>query len=636
MINSLKTIAVFGSNFSGIYRYSLTKAFDKAAAEIGMNLVYINFIGRAGSYADHEFDLLDHIVLDRFDGIVYDGEGYDLPNMADAIIEKLRTAKCPVVSISTFVEGFLNVRFDDLYGFRQVVEHFLDHHKFTKIGYMSGLPSHPDAIGRREEFRRIMRERGLPEDGVGTFIGDFWFEKGKEAVDYFLSLPERPEAIVCANDYMAISLVTEFKKRGFRIPEDFAISGFDGTADGQVRMLPHLTTASREQYTLAVNVLTALNKLIDGEETDTNIVVRAKPIISHSCGCRKLDYRMESCQIDEAYDFTREINYHLLDTEASLLRLNQVDSLEKMEGVFKHLGRNFGDYFSFFLMLYVDSEGRLSCDSDFTEPSGRFTPVIWIDRKDEYIRPEGCLERGDIIPAANSDTPHSYFLTAVHTPEHIFGYSAIEMNNDGRSREFFILWLMILASALENLQKNDRINKLIGSLENKSLSDDLTGMLNRRGFYDNAKKALRKARGGTVCTFVIDMDGLKKINDAYGHHEGDDAIKTEAAMISACCTNGEIAARTGGDEFYIFASNYSEKKAQEFKMRLWAMTEEYNAGSGKPYKIGLSCGHCTAPGKNAILDELLKISDQRMYEQKKKKKLNVRLNSQGNVDLFGE
>ena len=67
MINSLKTIAVFGSNFTGIYRYPLTKAFDKAAGEIGMNLVYINYIGRVGTsyvqYGEYEFDLLKNIEI---------------------------------------------------------------------------------------------------------------------------------------------------------------------------------------------------------------------------------------------------------------------------------------------------------------------------------------------------------------------------------------------------------------------------------------------------------------------------------------------------------------------------------------------------------------------------------------------
>ena len=624
MINSLKTIAVFGSNFTGIYRYPLTKAFDKAAGEIGMNLVYINYIGRVGTsyvqYGEYEFDLLKNIEVDQFDGIIYDGEGYNDKRLAVAAIEKLRGVKCPVISISSYVEGFHNVRFDDLYGFRLLVEHFLDHHHFTKIGFMSGYLTHPDARGRLKEFRAIMREHGLPEDGVGMFEGDFWFNKGEQAADYFLSLPERPEAIVCANDYMALSLITAFKKRGISIPEDIAISGFDGTADGQETMLPHLTTATREQYALAKSVLTAMEKLIEGDESASDICVRSSPIYSHSCGCLKLDYRKESEKIDDMYHLIRGINYHVLDAEAAVIRLDQADSLEKMQTIFNELAVNFGSFRSFFLMLYADDEGRLSCNSDFTSSSGRLKPVMWLDHDDEYIRPEGLLEKGYLIPQSSSERSHSYLLTSIHTSEHCFGFATIEMDNDGRSREFYVMWLVLLGMTLETLYKNDRISKLIDSLESKSFRDDLTGLYNRRGFYKMSQDELNAAENVTVCTFIIDMDGLKRINDGYGHYEGDNAIKALARMISLCCENGEVAGRTGGDEFSVFAVDYPEEKAQQFIRRLQSMAQSYNETSTKPYQLSVSCGYSTAPSDKAEIDELLKISDSRMYKEKSRKK----------------
>ena len=89
---------------------------------------------------------------------------------------------------------------------------------------------------------------------------------------------------------------------------------------------------------------------------------------------------------------------------------------------------------------------------------------------------------------------------------------------------------------------------------------------------------------------VIDMDGLKHINDDYGHYEGDRAIKSAAEIINQCCDSGEIAGRAGGDEFYIFAPRYSQKQLDRFIERLKSALERHNRHSNKPYNIELSYG----------------------------------------------
>ena len=109
------------------------------------------------------------------------------------------------------------------------------------------------------------------------------------------------------------------------------------------------------------------------------------------------------------------------------------------------------------------------------------------------------------------------------------------------------------------------------------------------------------------------------INDVHGHYEGDIAIKAAARIITACCGKGGICARTGGDEFSVFIRDCDDEKAQDMMKRLSEMTDGYNAGSGRPYRLSMSCGSCSAPAASAEIDELLKVSDARMYEQKSQK-----------------
>lgn len=626
MINLRKTIAIFGCCYTSRYRVSLSHAFNTAAKELGVNLVYINFLGNIGNkniqYGLYEFDLLDYIDLSQFDGIIYDGEGYNVEGMAEKVICALKNATCPIVSISNHVDGFYNLVFDDAYGQRMLIEHFLDFHHFTKIGYMAGYLTHPDAQLRLKVFQESMKAHGLPENGVGVFEGDFWFLKGKEAADYFLSLPERPEAIVCANDYMAIALTAELRMHGIRVPEDIAVCGYDGTIEGR-EYLPHLTSATRERMDIA---RASLKLLLDycsnpKQEFSKQIYIQPRPIYSQSCGCAKVDYIAEAENINHVYDLSRELLHNLYDAESSLLNLNRVEDGQNLSEVFRKNAENFGSYASFFLMMHIDQNGRLSHNSEYTYPSGNFEPLIWIDNHGEYQREAEKFSRSQLVPHSFSETPHIYYIMSVHCAERVFGYSLVEMEEREIFNEYYNMWMLNLAVTLEQLLKNDRIKKLIGTLEELSIRDSLTGMLNRRGFDECSRDAINEIdTEQLVCTMVIDMDGLKHINDVYGHHEGDRAIKAAADIITACCESGEIAGRAGGDEFYVFAKDYTEQKQQRFVENLRANIAHFNEVSHKPYQLDMSYGtFLTMTDGTGRLDDFLRISDSRMYEQKQSK-----------------
>ncbi len=622
MCKKRKKIAIFGCTFTSRYRKDLCRTFNIAAEEMNVDLYYFNSRGKIGYkkplYNTFEYDFLDYIDLSAFDGIVFDGEGYDVEGIADKVLRKLRCADRPIVSISSQVEGVYNIDFQDHNGIRMIIEHFINVHHFTKIGFMSGYLTHPDAQIRLEEFRSVMREHGMPEDGAGIFEGDFWFNKGNEAADYFLSLPERPEVIVCANDYMAIALSKALKMRGLKIPRDIAVSGFDGTVEG-MDYLPSITSATRERRDIATKTIQILVDLSEGRSVDDiDLHICPKIIVGQSCGCVPLNYEEEAENINRMYEQQQNIFFNMYDAESSILKLNMVDNVRNLETTFYENSYNFGEYNAFFMMMHIDKNRRPSYDSDYTSPSGNFIPAVWIDKNNDYV---GCgrqLNCASLVPEPASDRSHFYYIMSVQCAERAFGYTVIEMSGKDIFNEFYNVWLLNIAITLETILKNDSIKKLIKKLENLSKRDDLTGMLNRRGFDDLARDAISGLREKkTVCTMVIDMDGLKYINDKYGHYEGDRAIKTVADILIRCCDSGEIAGRMGGDEFYIIAIDYTETQLKRFLDRLNTYVGEFNAKKDKPYLIDVSFGTCMDE-INSIgrLDELLKISDERMYNQK--------------------
>lgn len=617
-----KRIAVFGCSLTSRYKRGLCRALNIAAEELDVDLFYFNTFGKLRSITsvaeDQESGFLDYVDLDQFDGIVFDGEGYNIEGMAERVESKLRTAKCPVISISSHIEGFYNIEFDDAGGLREMVEHLINHHHFTRIAFMSGYLSHPDAQTRLAEFRSVMKDHGFPEDGVGMFEGDFWYNKGVEAAHFFLTLPERPEAIVCANDYMAISLINALRQEGINVPQDVVVTGYDGTTEGK-EILPNLSSVTRERMDIAYKALQFLNDLADGGNASMHdLCVSPKPIYSQSCGCAPLEYQHVLETIDRLHDEKRMLSTAINISESAMVKLNKVDNVRQMETIFAEDSVNFGEYLSFFMMVHVDSEGKPAYDSEFTSPSGRFVPVIWVDKNKEYTNSPHSFTPSSLIPQSGSDRCHVYYIMVANHNKKIFGYTVVEMKDKDIFDEFHNVWIHNLSLTLNTLYQNDQIGKLISKLEGLSTTDGLTGMLNRRGFDDMTRKVISGFREShSVCAIVLDMDGLKQINDEFGHLEGDRAIRALSVIIQRACVAGEIAGRTGGDEFCIFAPDYSEARLDRFIEHLRRYTDEYNDANNNGYKLDFSCGsYMTDMDSFGKLEEFLKVADAKMYEQK--------------------
>ena len=159
-------------------------------------------------------------------------------------------------------------------------------------------------------------------------------------------------------------------------------------------------------------------------------------------------------------------------------------------------------------------------------------------------------------------------------------------------------------------------------LQTMSVRDAMTGAYNRRGMYTKYKEMLAQAKeDDALFVGVVDMDGLKYINDNYGHKEGDFAIQRLAGVIRDCSHDDSVCARFGGDEFVIFDSDITEADADDMKRRFDANMENINHIISKPYTLSASLGSiiCT-PSETDTLYSLITKADELMYEVKRNKK----------------
>lgn len=152
-----------------------------------------------------------------------------------------------------------------------------------------------------------------------------------------------------------------------------------------------------------------------------------------------------------------------------------------------------------------------------------------------------------------------------------------------------------------------------------ALTDDLTCLYNRRGFFAAAVQQLKLAsrKEQSLLLLYCDVDNLKKINDSYGHREGDLALIRTADALEQAFRDSDILARLGGDEFVVLASEASTQSQEVLLRRLEKNLRKSNANESR-YKLSLSVGVARFDPKRAIsLGELMAQADEAMYEQKR-------------------
>ncbi|MCF6149158.1 MAG: diguanylate cyclase [Candidatus Kuenenia sp.] len=162
--------------------------------------------------------------------------------------------------------------------------------------------------------------------------------------------------------------------------------------------------------------------------------------------------------------------------------------------------------------------------------------------------------------------------------------------------------------------------KQAAELHEITLFDELTGLRNRRGFFLIAEQQLKiaKRKKQPVLLIMIDVDGLKYINDTYGHKEGDVMLKELAAIIKKMFRESDVVARIGGDEFIVFSVESEENDADDLERRFQDNIDDFNSRTGYPFQLMASIGKffCKV-GENSTIDELLDKADKIMYEKKR-------------------
>jgi diguanylate cyclase (GGDEF)-like protein/PAS domain S-box-containing protein len=157
-------------------------------------------------------------------------------------------------------------------------------------------------------------------------------------------------------------------------------------------------------------------------------------------------------------------------------------------------------------------------------------------------------------------------------------------------------------------------------LEAMALTDQLTDLYNRRGFFTLATREVKRAERSRqgLLLFFADLDGLKDINDRLGHEEGDHALIAAAKILTRTFRVSDIISRIGGDEFAILVIDADEAMMEKLLLRFYRLINNYNARKAASFKLAISIGYAFYdPLKPTTLDEMISTADAMMYKMKK-------------------
>jgi diguanylate cyclase len=185
------------------------------------------------------------------------------------------------------------------------------------------------------------------------------------------------------------------------------------------------------------------------------------------------------------------------------------------------------------------------------------------------------------------------------------------------ARDVCVLELMseLIAAAMFYAARNET-----NALYHQATHDSLTGLANRSLFFDRLRHRVLPGRRqiDPLGILVIDMDGLKHVNDSYGHRAGDAAIREMALRISRIPRKSDLVARLGGDEFGVILSEVSDR------IDLIAIVERVSQETDQPFRfegrtldLTASIGHARYPEDGKDVDALLEVADRSMYEMKR-------------------
>lgn len=625
-----RKIAVFANGWSNEYLEVVLEGVKKRVREDNIDLfIFANYSsGNEGTPENiGECSIFRLPNIWEFDGVLIMGNTINMMQEREYLREQIMYHNVPAISLEYEMEGIPYIGTDTYQGIFQLILHVLEEHHAHNFMFMSGPENNQESNNRKKAVEDALETAGLVLKEENIIASDWSYFTAFEAIRKYVQEHETlPDAIVCANDEMAIGVCSALDYMGIRVPGDVIVTGCDCLVKGQ-DFFPILSTVGREWDKIGYKGADLLLSRINGFGIKERTVLQSKAVFGESCGCSvsrsRAARRLRS--ITGSYRIQREdsVNeWQLRYLDELFSKRNSVEDLKaSMKKVFQDKHAFEGPDFTLCIVeAYFEEKEAIE-----ELPPGELSTKmeVYVNLVDGKAVPTEKFVTKKLLPYydANSTETHVYLFVPLHVKEDAIGYVVQKDNLIRLYDQSLYIWLRRVSQDMERVNQNIRLEGLNKRLKEVSITDGLTGLRNRTGFDVLALPYLQKCQqqGKNSAIVFADVNRMKMINDKYGHLQGDLALCTVAEAIKNTLPNNWIAVRYGGDEFIMVGECEDMDEAECIRQKLGVELDYLKKRRKLLFGLSVSLGAVVMePGEQQDLEEYLRKADEAMYIAKQK------------------
>ena len=628
-----KNIAVLMTALDTDGQAEILKGIELCGKSNGCNVAV--FVWFTGIYEKerHNFGEINIAMLPElnlFDGIIVFADVLHMKQNREKIEQLLDEVSCPIVTIGCKYKKAPAIWADNYAGMRSLMEYLVKERGLRNLHFVKGVEGNVDAEARYKAYMDVLKENRIPVEAERITQGDFYVIGGEKAAREILNSPlSFPEAIVCANDTMAITVYDILVKKGYRVPEDTIITGYDDSYECRVHY-PKIISIRVNSFEMGTQACTALLRLLAGEEVEADYRVPDEVILEQRSNRGGESEAAGSISYYEgASDSARQVMiHHLITFEKNIM---DTVGFESWRGAVKSFITQLepGEFYccvkkgfieSVFENATVEQETRSSEEwLAYTEQMG---PIIAY--KDGMFFEKPPFNSGYALDSLFEDSEDAklYIFSPLHYLDRNYGYVVFADSTFPIGNPLYILWLNCIGNSVENMRKHTMLINAMVRLDDMNIRDPLTGVYNRFGmerYFAIVKEKCIDKQIFLQLSFA-DIDGLKKINDVFGHEEGDRIIRDTGRILQEEAGDSYVI-RYGGDEFVVMGTAFSEQEAESYWIRVHQAIDDYNKEYEGKAMMSVSAGYnLVRLDPYSCLEDCIGEADKRMYTEKNRKK----------------
>lgn len=479
--------------------YELLHGIHKQAKELGYDvLVFTDTYNPMGdqsndSYTNGLENIYQLAMTGKLDGILFAAGRFNNARVRSCIYAELKKLSVPCLVLEQKNLDFESVFVPQKESMRRLTEHLIRQHGCRKLYCITGREGDAASEERLEGFCLAMQDAGMTVDENMVFYGNFWTEQPRQlGKDIAAGKLPKPDGIVCASDFMAIALCEALMEHGISVPEDIAVTGYDGNW-ASILNIPRITTVAGREYELGVSAVCRLAQCITGTACDPPKGLQHIRI-GKSCGCRQCSEGDEQLNAFSSEHYVKNMMYYHFEQKSNLnadyiTRLTDVDTADQLMREIDKL--TYWVRGAEWLEVCLCEDWRFDFENpEFYREKGFSEKMLMALSKRLGVTMDAgyFFLTEDILPALHeSHEPQLIVLTSLHHKNQIFGYISATYCNvqDIFVDAHYVSWCDAIAEGLNVLQKKQYQDYIRRQLEVLSVLDPATGLYNKRGLMEH-------------------------------------------------------------------------------------------------------------------------------------------------------